>query len=116
MWTKTRVRAGRFTTNHHEMLIQDKCRKRQSRPIGLVPHPEVSGESRWCPGGELVPFHRSGQADRSHEKHPSKRQERRHAMQTRRFTRLPGLALAVLLTLLVGSVGADGSKLEGTIE
>ena len=35
-------------------------------------------------------------------------------MQTRRFTQLPGLALAVLLTLLVGSVGADDSKLEGT--
>lgn len=35
-------------------------------------------------------------------------------MQTRRFTRLPGLALAVLLTLLVGSVGAEPSTLEGT--
>lgn len=35
-------------------------------------------------------------------------------MQTRWFTQLPGLALAVLLTLLVGSVRADGSKLEGT--
>ena len=35
-------------------------------------------------------------------------------MQTRRFTRLPGITLAVLLTLLVGSVGADESKLEGT--
>ncbi len=35
-------------------------------------------------------------------------------MQTTRFTLLPGLALAVLLTMLVGSVGADDSKLEGT--
>jgi len=36
-------------------------------------------------------------------------------MQTRRFTQLPGLALAVLLTLLVGSVGAqDSSALVGT--
>jgi hypothetical protein len=35
-------------------------------------------------------------------------------MQTRLFTRLPSLALAVLFTLLVGSVGADDSKLEGT--
>jgi hypothetical protein len=40
--------------------------------------------------------------------------ERRHAMQTRRFTQLPGLALAVLLTLLVGSAAADNSKLAGT--
>ena len=35
-------------------------------------------------------------------------------MPTRRFIRLPGLALAVLCTLLVGSVGAHDSKLEGT--
>ena len=35
-------------------------------------------------------------------------------MQTRLFTQLPGLALAVLFTMLVGSVGADDSKLEGT--
>jgi hypothetical protein len=35
-------------------------------------------------------------------------------MQTRLFTHLPGLALAVLFTMLVGSVGADNSKLEGT--
>jgi hypothetical protein len=35
-------------------------------------------------------------------------------MQTRLFTQLPGLALAVLFTILVGSVRADDSKLEGT--
>src|SRR5262245_3061460 len=40
-------------------------------------------------------------------------------MQTTRFTHLPGLALAVLFTVLLGSVGADGRqgddrKLEGT--
>jgi hypothetical protein len=35
-------------------------------------------------------------------------------MQTTRFTHLLGLALAVLCTLLVGSVGADNRKLEGT--
>jgi hypothetical protein len=35
-------------------------------------------------------------------------------MQTRRFTRLPGPAFAVLFTILVGSVGADDSTLEGT--
>jgi hypothetical protein len=36
-------------------------------------------------------------------------------MQTRRCTHLPGLTLAVLLTMLVGSVGADDRrKLEGT--
>ena len=35
-------------------------------------------------------------------------------MQTRLFTHLPGLALAVLCTLLVSSVGADGSQLAGT--
>jgi hypothetical protein len=35
-------------------------------------------------------------------------------MQTTRFTQLSGLALAVLFTMLVGSVGADDSKLEGT--
>ena len=35
-------------------------------------------------------------------------------MQTRRFPYLPGLALAVLLTLLVGRVGAKDSKFEGT--
>src|SRR5262245_19517389 len=35
-------------------------------------------------------------------------------MQTRRFIRLSGMVLAVMLTLLVGSVKADGSKLEGT--
>src|SRR4029450_8782237 len=46
MKTKTRVRAGRFTTNHHETLGRDTRRKRSSRPIGSVPHPEVSGESR----------------------------------------------------------------------
>ena len=35
-------------------------------------------------------------------------------MQTRRFTQLPGLALAVLLSLLVGSAAAQPSKLVGT--
>jgi hypothetical protein len=35
-------------------------------------------------------------------------------MQTRLLTQLPSLALAVLFTMLVGSVGADDSKLEGT--
>ena len=35
-------------------------------------------------------------------------------MQTTRFTLPSGLALAVLLTLLVGSVGADDRTLEGT--
>ena len=35
-------------------------------------------------------------------------------MQTRLFTQLPSLALAVLFTMLVGSVGADDRKLEGT--
>lgn len=35
-------------------------------------------------------------------------------MQTRRFTHLPGLTLAVLFTMLVGSVGADKRKLVGT--
>ena len=35
-------------------------------------------------------------------------------MQTTRFTRLSGMMLAVMLTLLVGTVRADGSKLEGT--
>ncbi len=35
-------------------------------------------------------------------------------MRTRQLTRFPGLALAVLLTLLVCSVRADDSKLEGT--
>jgi hypothetical protein len=35
-------------------------------------------------------------------------------MQTRLFTRLSGMALAVMLTLLVGSAGADDNKLEGT--
>jgi hypothetical protein len=35
-------------------------------------------------------------------------------MQTRRFIRLSGMVLAAMLTLLVGSVRADGSKLEGT--
>jgi hypothetical protein len=35
-------------------------------------------------------------------------------MKTRLFTHLPGLALAVLFTMLVGSVGADDNKLEGT--
>ena len=35
-------------------------------------------------------------------------------MQTRRFTQLPSLALVILFTLLVGSVGADDRKLEGT--
>jgi CubicO group peptidase (beta-lactamase class C family) len=34
-------------------------------------------------------------------------------MQTRRFTHLSSLALVALLTLLVSSVGADGSKLKG---
>ncbi len=37
-------------------------------------------------------------------------------MQTRLFTHLPGLALAVLRTMLVGSVGANDSKLEGRME
>jgi hypothetical protein len=37
-----------------------------------------------------------------------------HAMKTRLLTQLPGLALAVLLTLLVGSAGANDGKLEGT--
>jgi hypothetical protein len=35
-------------------------------------------------------------------------------MQTRRFTHLPSLALVVLFTMLVGSIGADDRKLEGT--
>ena len=35
-------------------------------------------------------------------------------MQTRRFPHLAGLALAVLFTILAGSVGADDSELEGT--
>jgi hypothetical protein len=35
-------------------------------------------------------------------------------MQTQRFTRLSGMALAVMLTLLIGSVRADDSQLEGT--
>lgn len=35
-------------------------------------------------------------------------------MQTQRFTRLSGMALAVMLTLLVGSVRAGDSTLEGT--
>jgi hypothetical protein len=35
-------------------------------------------------------------------------------MQTRRFTQLPGLALAVLLSLLVSSAAAESSKLVGT--
>ena len=35
-------------------------------------------------------------------------------MQTRRFPHLPGLALAVLFTILGGSVGADDSTFEGT--
>jgi hypothetical protein len=40
-------------------------------------------------------------------------------MQTRRFTQLPGLAITILFTLLVGSLGADDRKgddhkLEGT--
>jgi hypothetical protein len=35
-------------------------------------------------------------------------------MHMRLLTLLPGLTLAVLFTLLVGSVGADGRKLEGT--
>jgi hypothetical protein len=35
-------------------------------------------------------------------------------MQTQRFTRLSGMALAIMLTLLVGSVRAGDSKLEGT--
>jgi hypothetical protein len=37
-----------------------------------------------------------------------------YAMKTRQFTRLTGMVLAVLLTLLVGRVGADDRKLEGT--
>ena len=40
--------------------------------------------------------------------------ERREAMQTRLFTQLPSLALAVLFTMLVGSAAAEPSKLEGT--
>src|SRR5262249_23533672 len=39
---------------------------------------------------------------------------RREAMQTRLCTQLPSLALAVLFTLLVGSVRAGDSILEGT--
>src|SRR5215475_6844777 len=38
---------------------------------------------------------------------------RRHAMRTKRFTRLPGLAFAILFTLLIGQgpvVGHDDSK------
>jgi hypothetical protein len=35
-------------------------------------------------------------------------------MQTTRFTRLSGMVLAVMLTLLVGSVKADDRNLEGT--
>ena len=35
-------------------------------------------------------------------------------MQTTRFTQLSGMALAVMLTLLVGSVRADDRNLEGT--
>lgn len=35
-------------------------------------------------------------------------------MQTQRFTRLSGMALAIMLTLLVGSVRAGDSKCEGT--
>jgi hypothetical protein len=35
-------------------------------------------------------------------------------MKMRRFTQIPGMAFAVLLALLVGSVGANDSKLEGT--
>jgi hypothetical protein len=35
-------------------------------------------------------------------------------MQTRLLTQLPSLALAVLFTMLVGSVGADNRKVEGT--
>ncbi len=33
-------------------------------------------------------------------------------MQTQRFTRISGMVLAVMLTLLIGSVRADDSKLE----
>jgi len=35
-------------------------------------------------------------------------------MQTRRFTRLPGMILAVMLTLLVGSARADEKQITGT--
>ncbi len=35
-------------------------------------------------------------------------------MQTTRCTRLPGLALAVMLTLLIGSAGADNRNISGT--
>ena len=35
-------------------------------------------------------------------------------MQTKQFTRLSGMVLAVMLTLLIGSVRAHDSKLEGT--
>jgi hypothetical protein len=35
-------------------------------------------------------------------------------MQTRPFTRLPGLTLALLLTLFISSAGADPTTLEGT--
>src|SRR5262245_61818823 len=35
-------------------------------------------------------------------------------MQTQRLTRLSGMVLAIMLTLLVGSVRADDSQLEGT--
>jgi len=37
-------------------------------------------------------------------------------MQTRLFTHLAGLALAILCTMLVGSVRAGDSKLAGTWE
>jgi hypothetical protein len=40
--------------------------------------------------------------------------ERRQAMHPKGFTQLLGLGLAVLFTMLVGRVGADDSKLEGT--
>jgi hypothetical protein len=43
MKTKTRVRAGRFTTTHQETVVRDKRRKRSSRPIGSVPYPACSG-------------------------------------------------------------------------
>jgi hypothetical protein len=110
MKSKTRVRAGRFTHNRHETLVRDKRWKHSSRPLGSVPQPKVSSESSWCPGGELVPDHLPGLDDLSNIKHSSERHERRHAMQTRRFTQLLGLALAIL----VGSAGAEDSKLKGT--
>jgi hypothetical protein len=48
-------------------------------------------ERRRCACGEIVPEHPSGPNDRSHGTHASERHQRRHALWTRRFARLPGL-------------------------